>query len=184
MNNFDLKKYLAEGKLLSEGLADSDKSTLIQKFGMTNPKLLAGSQKAEFAKTFKRSKDNKFPFKGQQYSKDDILGWTEEEWAADMFDKDDIEYINYYFDKWPKQGQQIKLEGDGVHHIVTMWDSEAKKLESQYPGGSLKDYDGIFVYEFEKDGKTMAIAHSLDDTYWLMTKINNSEFKIDKVLYS
>ena len=184
MDNFNLKKYLAEGKLLSEELASSDKSTLIRGFGMTNPKLLAGSQKAEFAKQYKRSKDNKFTFKGQQYSKDDILGFTEEEWAEDMFDKDDIEYINYYFDKWPKQGQQIKLEDDGVHHIVTMFDREAKKLESQYPGGSLKDYDGIFVYEFEKDGKTMAIAHSLDDTYWLMTKINNSVFKIDKVLYS
>ena len=97
MDNFNLKKYLAEGKLLSEELASSDKSTLIRGFGMTNPKLLAGSQKAEFAKQYKRSKDNKFTFKGQQYSKDDILGFTEEEWAEDMFDKDDIEYINYFF---------------------------------------------------------------------------------------
>jgi len=171
--------------LIKESLSNSEKSAAISKISNAYPKLLSGSQqKAEIAKNFKRSKDNKFTVKGSQYGKDDFLSWIKEPWAENMFSKDDVDAIMYYFDKWPKKGSDIELKGEAISHFVGITPTHQKLIAKQWPNGAIEDYDGLFVYQWEENGKTRTVAHSLDDTWFLMTKIDTKrKFKIDDVLY-
>jgi len=157
---------------------------LLTMFFYTNPKFGTGAQSADIVKNFKRTKNNKFMFNGFEYSKNEVLELLkkyQEQGFTDV-DNDDKESIIYYFDKWPKKGTEIELKknnNDG--HFVNIWEREVK---SKWPNGKLSDYNGLPVWEWEENGKTRAVAHSLDDTWFLMTKVNDEDkFKIDDVLF-
>jgi hypothetical protein len=189
MKKSELRQLIREeiNQILKEGeLSNSEKSAAIKKLGNTYPKLLAGNiQKSEFAKNFKRSKDNKINMKGSLYSKEDFMGWFKEPWAKDMFLKDDIEAVIYYFDKWPKNGSEVDLSKSDASHFVTITPTNEKRIQNQYPGGKIEDIDGLFIYQWKEDQKTRAIAHSLDDTWFLMTRIDGTKkFKVDNVLFN
>jgi len=185
-----MKQYIIEAKRLQKlagilqeaELSNSDKSNLVKKFAYTNPKLLTGQQKAEYAKNFKRNKDNTFNYKGTNYSKEDILKFTQEPWAADMFDKDDIGYIEYYFDKWPKKGSNIELKGSNIHHFVNITPTDESFYKKKYPNGKSEDIEGLFVFVWNENGKSYGMAHSLDDTWFKLEKIQNNNYKIIDVI--
>jgi len=192
MENFDLKKFLVENKLTGNSrilneentLSNSEKSAAIFKLGNSYPKLLGGSQQnAEIAKAFKRSKDNKFIVKGTPYSEQEILSWFEEPWAEGMFGKDDKDATVYYFSKWPKKGSEIEMKGYNISHFVSITPTAEKTISQKYPNGKIVDIDGLFVYEWQQDGKTYCIAHSLDDTWFKMTKVADRKYKIDDIIY-
>jgi len=156
---------------------------LLTRFFYTNPKFTS-QHPTDSPKNFKRTKNNKFIFNGFEYSKSEVLELLKkykEQGYTDV-DKDDEESIVYYFDKWPKKGSEIELrKNDNHEHFVNVWEREVK---SKWPNGKLSDYEGLLIWEWEEDGKTKAITHSLDDTWFLMTKVNDEgKFKIDDVLY-
>ena len=192
MENFDLKKFLVENnltlnsRLLKEEstLSNSEKSAAIVKLGNSYPKLLGGSQqKAEIAKMFRRSKDNKFTIKDTPYSEQEVLAWFEEPWAEGMFTKDDKDAVAYYFSKWPKKGSEIEIKGYNISHFVSITPTAEKTISQKYPNGKIVDIDGLFVYEWQQDGKTYCIAHSLDDTWFKMVKVADRKYKIDDIIY-
>ena len=175
-----LKQLIKEAELSS-----SEKAAAIDKIGNADPEQLQGStQSVDIAKNFKRSKDNKFTVKGSLYGKNDFMSWLKEPWAKDMFKQRDIDAIVYYFDKWPKKGNDIEMKGINLSHFVDIPPSHEKLLKQQWPDGEIEDYGRLGVYQWKENGKTRGIAHSLDDTWFLMTKIDDkAKFKIDDVLY-
>ncbi len=193
MENFNLKKFLVENKLTANSrilneentLSNSEKSAAISKLGYSYPKLLAGSQQnAETAKVFKRSRDNKFTVKGTPYSEQEILSWFEEPWAEGMFTSDDKDAVTYYFSKWPKKGSEIEMKGSNISHFVNITPTAEKTIRQKYPNGKIVDIDGLFVYEWQQDGKTYCIAHSLDDTWFKMTKVADRKYRVDDIVYN
>jgi hypothetical protein len=59
-----------------------------------------------------------------------------------------------------------------------------QKILQKWKNAKPVDYQGLLIWEWEENGKTRAITHSLDDTWFLMTKVNGEDkFKIDDVLY-
>jgi hypothetical protein len=172
-----------KNSILKEDLSNSEKSDAISKMYYTNPKT-SSQHKTDSVKIYKRSKDNKIVFKGKYYGKDDFLNWTNEPWAKDMFNKDDIDPIIYFFDNWPKKGNEIELKGKATTHFVNVTPTNKTTISNKWPGGDLEDYEGLFVYQWDEDGKKRVVAHSLDDTWFLMTSVDGkSKFKIDDVLY-
>ena len=156
---------------------------LLTRFFYANPKFTTQGS-TDSPRNFKRTKNNKFIFNGFEYSKSEVLELLKkykEQGYTDV-DKDDEESIVYYFDKWPKKGSEIELrKNNNTAHFVNVWEREVK---SKWPNGKLSDYEGLLIWEWEEDGKTKAITHSLDDTWFLMTKVNDEDkFKIDDVLY-
>ena len=187
MKASEFRKLIREEvrKVLREGdLSNSEKSAAINHLGYSYPRLLSSPGSSQDAKRFKRSKDNKLTVKGSLYGKDDFAKWLKEPWAEDMFHKDDIEAVDYYFNKWPKKGSELDLSKFDANHFVVITPTNEKLIQKQWPDGEIEDVDGLFIYQWQENQKTRAIAHSLDDTWFLMTRIDGTKkFKVDDVLY-
>jgi|LakMenEpi03Aug12_release.lakeMendotaPanAssembly.Ray.scaffolds.fasta_scaffold454311_1 hypothetical protein len=159
---------------------------LLTRFFYTNPKFTT-QHSPDSPKNYKRTKNNKFTFNGYEYSKDEVLTLLkkyQEQGLTDV-DKDDEESIVYYFDKWPKKGSEIELtKNDNTAHFVNVDNTGKQKILQKWKNAKPVDYQGLLIWEWEENGKTRAITHSLDDTWFLMTKVNGEDkFKIDDVLY-
>lgn len=158
---------------------------------------------------YKRNKNNTFTYEitgvgKKDYTKNDVLEIWEELYGGDepkdtdTWAKDYKDAIIYYFDKWPKRSQTIEItdKQESINHFVDIPSSQESKLKQKYKNGKrIFTNEEFHIFEWQDGSTTKALAHSSDDTWFLMTKLDvdkyeeddnrqtKPKYKIDDVLY-